>query len=172
MLVVFTYGKLCAGDGPGNGLRDVADQIRREHKDQTVITRGWDDDDGIEQTIRNHRGPVTLIGHSFGGCRSVELATRTGRSIDHLIILDPVPCDDWAIRHGGKYFQIPATVRDAVCYYRPAGFWPISYPINNPKSAGANRMRDLGHAEFCANPEVRSTILGAVAADKSVAMAE
>src|SRR5438552_12271382 len=49
LLLVFTFGKGCPGDGPGNGLREIADAIRSQYPGQEVITRGCDDEDGIEQ---------------------------------------------------------------------------------------------------------------------------
>src|SRR5947208_1521488 len=47
LLVVMSYGFGCAGSGWGNGLRDVAEEIRRRHPEQQVITRGWNDNDDI-----------------------------------------------------------------------------------------------------------------------------
>src|SRR6478672_1920540 len=41
LLVVMSYGFGCSGSGWGNGLRDIADEIRRRHPEQKVITRGW-----------------------------------------------------------------------------------------------------------------------------------
>src|SRR5260221_4006959 len=79
LLVVMSYGFGCSGSGPGNGLRDVAETIRRQYPTDRVITRAWNDDDDIARTIQNHPGPVALIGHSFGGSKSVEFATRVGR---------------------------------------------------------------------------------------------
>jgi pimeloyl-ACP methyl ester carboxylesterase len=160
-----SYGFGCSGSGPGNGLRDVAETIRRQYPTDRVITRAWNDDDDISRTIQNYPGPVALIGHSFGGSKSVELAARVGRPIDWIVLLDPVPCDDWAFRHSGKYFEIPAGVRNAVCFYRPAGAWPISYPIVNPATPSANRQRNLGHADFGESAEVRDYILGFCAAE-------
>ena len=160
LLLVFTYGKGCPGDGPGNGLRDIADTIRSQYPGQEVITRGCDDEDGIEQTLQNHRGPVAMVGHSFGGCRSLEMAARLRRSVDWLILLDPVPYNDWAFRHAGLYFQLPANIGKAVCFYRPAWVFPISYPILNPQSPSDNRLRRWGHNAFCSDAEVRQCILG------------
>ena len=159
LLVVMTYGFGCSGSGWGNGLRDVADEIHRRHPEQQIITRGWNDDDDIELTVRNHAGPVALIGHSFGGSKSVEITAHAGRSVDWLVLLDPVPSDDWGVRHSGKYFEIPATVRNAACFVRPSGAWPISYPIVNPVTPTDNRIRPLGHSAFCADPEVRDYVL-------------
>src|SRR5689334_15653172 len=53
LLVVMSYGFGCSGSGWGNGLRDLADEIRRRHPEQQVITRGWNDDDEIALTVRN-----------------------------------------------------------------------------------------------------------------------
>src|SRR5947209_13222268 len=86
VLVVMTYGFLCEGDGHGNGLRDVAEAIRRRHPSAQVITRGWNDADGVAATVAAHRGPVVLVGHSFGGCRTVELAARVDRPIDAMVL--------------------------------------------------------------------------------------
>jgi pimeloyl-ACP methyl ester carboxylesterase len=167
LLLVFTYGKGCPGDGPGNGLRDIADTIRSQYPDQEVITRGCDDEDGIEQTLQDHRGPIAMVGHSFGGCRSLEMAARLRRSVDCLILLDPVPCNDWAFRHAGLYFQLPANIAKAVCYYRPAWFFPISYPILNPLTPSDNRLRQWGHNAFCSDAEVRQCILGMCAEEQA-----
>jgi pimeloyl-ACP methyl ester carboxylesterase len=159
LLVVMTYGFGCPGSGWGNGLRDVATEIRRRHPEQQVITRGWNDNDDIELTIRNHAGPVALVGHSFGGSKSVEMTTQVGRLVDWLVLLDPVPAGDWAVRHPGKYFQIPASVRNAACFARSGGGWPVSYPILNPITPSDNRMRSMGHSAFCADAEVRDYLL-------------
>jgi pimeloyl-ACP methyl ester carboxylesterase len=160
LLVVITYGCGCSAEGDGNGLRKLAEGIRKLHPNERVITRGWDDADGIVQTVENHPGPVALLGHSFGGCRSVELASKLHRAVDWLILLDPVPCDDWGLRHAGKYFKIPACVTNAVCFYRPAGFFPVSYPIVDPNQADENRLRDWSHNEFCKDSEVHQFVLG------------
>jgi pimeloyl-ACP methyl ester carboxylesterase len=167
LLLVFTYGKGCPGDGPGNGLRDVADAIRVQYPGQQVITRGCDDEDGIEKALQNHRGPIAMVGHSFGGCRSLEMAARLRRSVDWLILLDPVPYNDWAFRHAGLYFQIPANIAKAVCFYRPAWVFPISYPIQNPLSPSDNRLRRWGHNAFCSDAEVRQCILGLCAEEQA-----
>lgn len=159
LLVVMTYGFGCAGTGPGNGLRDVANEIRRLHPEQQVITRGWNDDDNIELTVRNHAGPVALIGHSFGGSKSVEITAHAGRPVDWLVLLDPVPSDDWGMRHSGKYFEIPPSVQNAACFVRSSGGWPISYPIVNPITPADNRLRDIGHSAICADSEVRDYVL-------------
>jgi pimeloyl-ACP methyl ester carboxylesterase len=159
LLVVMTYGFGCSGSGWGNGLRDVADEIRRRHPEQQVITRGWNDNDDIEATIQRHAGPVALIGHSFGGSSVVEIAARVGRPIDWLVLLDPVPPGDWAVRHSGAYFELPAGVRNAACFRRSGGGWPVSYPIVNPRTPADNRVRGLGHSAFCADPEVREYVL-------------
>jgi len=167
VLVVITYGNGCSADGPGNGLRDLADILRQAFSSSLVqvITRTFDQqDDLIEQKVQNHRGPVMLIGHSYGGWRSFEIASRVSRAIDFLILLDPVPHNDWMIRHPGKYFRLPASVRNGICYYRPDGGWPTSYPIVNPKNWTDNRPRDLSHNEFCQNSEIRRYILAACAA--------
>jgi pimeloyl-ACP methyl ester carboxylesterase len=159
LLVVMSYGFGCAGSGAGNGLRAVADEIRKRHPEQQVITRGWNDNDAIEETIRNHAGPVALIGHSFGGSQSVEMAAHAGRPIDWLVLLDPVPSDDWAIRHFGKYFELPPGVLNAACFLRSGGGWPVSYPITNPLTPSDNRPRSMGHSAFCADAEVREYVL-------------
>jgi len=159
LLVVITYGNGWSAASSGNGLRTVAEMIRRQFPNEQVITRGCNDHDHIRQLIENHHGPVALVGHSFGGCRSVEIAASLRRSIDWMILLDPVPCDDWAFPHPGKYFQLPATVLHATCFYRGAGMFPISYPIAHPTASMENRLRPLGHGEFCENTEVRNCIL-------------
>ncbi|HEY7115064.1 MAG TPA: hypothetical protein VH475_00675 [Tepidisphaeraceae bacterium] len=158
LLVVITYGKGWSAQGWGDGLRDVAAAIRERYPNRQVITRAWDDHDGIDRTIESHPGPVALVGHSFGGCRSVEIANRVRHPIDWMVLLDPVPCDDWFFRHPGKYFRVPTGVHQAVCYYHPSAIFPVSYSIANPSSAFENRPRDLGHGEFCHNDEVRQHI--------------
>jgi pimeloyl-ACP methyl ester carboxylesterase len=159
LLVVMTYGFGCSGSGWGNGLRDIADEIHRRHPEQRVITRSWNDNDDIELTIRNHPGPVALVGHSFGGAKSLEITAQAGRTVDWLVLLDPVPCDDWAVRHGGKYFEIPSCIRNAACFHRAGGGWPVSYAIVNPITPADNRVRSMGHSAFCADPEVRDYLL-------------
>jgi pimeloyl-ACP methyl ester carboxylesterase len=159
LLVVFTYGNWCSADGWGYGLRDVSDAIREQFPKQRVITRVWDDADHIDQTIEQHHGPVAMIGHSFGGSRSIEIAAKLHRQVDWLILLDPVPADDWAIRRAGQYFNVPATVHGAICYYRAPGLWPLSYSILNPAISTDNRLRDWGHFAFCDADEVRRCIL-------------
>jgi pimeloyl-ACP methyl ester carboxylesterase len=158
VLVVMTYGFGCDGDGHGNGLRDVAEAIRRRHPNARVITRAWNDIDGITATVLRHRGPVVLVGHSFGGCRSVELAAAAKRPIDALVLLDPVPCDDWGFRKPGKYFQTPANVAKSFCFHRPAGGWPTSYPIVTP--GAENHEFRIGHSAFGYNDQVRACITG------------
>jgi pimeloyl-ACP methyl ester carboxylesterase len=159
LLVVFTYGFGCSASGRGNGLRDAAEAVHARYPDAQVITRAWNDEDGIEHVINMHRGPVVLVGHSFGGCRSFEIASTVARPINCLILLDPVPTEGGLFRHDGKYFDLPSKVINAVCYYRAPGFFPISYPLVHPRTASDNRLRDLGHSEFCENAEVRQCIV-------------
>lgn len=161
LLVVFTYGNLQPGTGWGNGLRDMADELRRRYPAARVITRGCFDHDGIARTLESHAGPIVLIGHSFGGGKSIELCSHLHRNVDWLLLLDPVPTNDWAIRHDGKYFTIPPTVHHALCFYRPEGIWPLSYPMLNPNSPGDNHLRRIDHSAFCRDPEVRHYLLQA-----------
>jgi pimeloyl-ACP methyl ester carboxylesterase len=168
VLVVMTYGYGCSGPGPGNGLRALAEVIRSRYPGQHVITRSWNDDDDILLTVEKFPGRIVLIGHSFGGCRSIELAEQLHRPVDSLILLDPVPCHDWAFRHAGKYFTVPAQVKSSVCYYRPASIFPVSYPILNPSAPGDNRQRRIGHAALCRDPEVQKCILDACASVGSI----
>jgi pimeloyl-ACP methyl ester carboxylesterase len=167
LLVVFTYGFGCSATSRGNGLRDAAEAVHSQYPSAQVITRAWNEDDGIISTIESHRGPVILIGHSFGGCRTFEIAAALRRPVDALIALDPVPVDGGLIRHDELYFEVSANVRSAVCFYRPRGFFPISYRILHPPSGDVNRLRDLGHSEFCENAEVRQSILGICAREQS-----
>ena len=134
--------------------------LRKKYPSNRVITRGWDDDDNIARTIEAHRGPVALIGHSFGGCRMIELTEHLRRKIEYLIVLDPVPCDSWAFPKGG--FRLPPQALTAICFYRPAGFFPFSCPLLAAPPE-TNRMRHLGHSEFCSNTEVHRCILDACA---------
>lgn len=161
LLVVFTYGFGCSASGRGNGLRDAAEAVHARFPDAQVITRAWNDEDGIETQINTHRGPVVLVGHSFGGCKSFEIASSVQRPINCLILLDPVPTDHSIFRHEGKYFDLPSKVLNAVCYYRAPGFFPISYPILHPRTGSDNRLRDLGHSAFCEDAEVRQCIVEA-----------
>ena len=159
LLVVMTFGFGCDGHGPGNGLQELAGMIRARHPEQQVITRAWNDDDGIAQTIARHPGPVALIGHSFGGSQSVDLAAAVKRPVQWLMLLDPVPCKDWAFRHDGMYFKIPANVQHAICFHRPFGGWPTSYGIVNSTDPSVNRVRRMGHSDFGGNDEVRQQVL-------------
>ncbi len=167
LLVVFTYGFGCSASGRGNGLRDAAEAVHTRYPDAQVVTRAWNDEDGIEHIINTHRGPVVLVGHSFGGCRSYEIASHVGRAINALILLDPVPTDRSLFRHDGKYFDLPSKVLSAVCYYRAPGFFPLSYPLLHPRTASDNRLRDLGHSEFCEDAEVRQYIVEACGREES-----
>lgn len=159
LLVVFTYGFGCSASGRGNGLRETAEAVHARYPDVHVITRAWNDEDGIEHKINMHRGPVVLVGHSFGGCKSFEIASHVRRAINSLILLDPVPIGDGFFRQEGKYFDLPSNVRGAVCYYRAPGFWPISYPLVHPLTGSDNRLRDLGHSAFCEDGEIRRCIV-------------
>jgi pimeloyl-ACP methyl ester carboxylesterase len=159
LLVVISFGFGCSGTGSGNGLQELGAAIRQAHPDFKVITRGWNDNDDVERTIAEHRGPVAMVGHSFGGSQSLDFAARAGRAVEWVVLLDPVPTHDWAFRHDGKYFEVPASVGRAICFYRPPGIWPLSYPIVNPQTPSDNRMRELGHAEIPATAEVRKCVL-------------
>jgi pimeloyl-ACP methyl ester carboxylesterase len=159
LLVVMTFGFGCDGQGPGNGLQELASMIRARHPEQRVITRAWNDHDDIAATIARHAGPVALIGHSFGGSQSVDLAAAIKRPVQWLMLLDPVPCNDWAFRHDGKYFEIPSNVQHAVCFHRPSGGWPTSYGIVNWPDPTADHVRRMGHSDFGANDEVRRQVL-------------
>lgn len=158
-LVVFTYGHGNPGSGSGQGLRDVADEIRRRDPASHVITRGCDDDDSIASIVNNYRGPVVLIGHSYGGDETVKLARRVHRSIEGVVLLDPVARGAWGFPPGGQHFRIPESVQRAICFYRPGSDWPVSYPIINPTVSYENRPRRIGHNAFCSNSEVRRCIL-------------
>jgi len=165
VLVVITYGAFCTADGPGNGLRDLADAIRQKFPaaHMQVITRTYAKDDSIEQKVQNHRGPVVLVGHSFGGWRSFEIARRVTRTIDFLILLDPVPYNAWTAGKPSEYFRLPPTVRNGICYHRPDSAWSATYSITNPKNPTDNRPRDISHSAFCASPEVHRYVMAACA---------
>ncbi|HSI33434.1 MAG: alpha/beta fold hydrolase [Phycisphaerae bacterium] len=162
-LVVFNYGAGCSATSAGNGLRDVADAIKKRfaHNMVNVITRAWNDDDGIEQIVQNHRGPVVLIGHSFGGWKTLDLASRVTRKVDSMILLDPVPLPFHTalMSKDGSHFKQPTNVVNSVCFYRPGGVFPTAYPIANASMVGDNRPRDIGHSDFCSNAEVAQHIL-------------
>ncbi len=170
-LVVISYGNGSPADSSGHGLRDIADEIRRRYPGQEVITRGWDDEDSILLTLQRHRGPIMLVGHSYGGSRSVELASRLGRTVDCLILLDPVVQGHFGFAPPGRFFQIPDSVNHAICYYRPLGGWPASFPILNPRHATDNRPRNIEHNEFCSSAEVRRSILDWVGANAASGVA-
>ncbi len=159
LLVVFTYGFGCSADGRGNGLRDMAENVQRTYPNERVVTRGWNDDDDIVNTINNHRGPVMLIGHSFGGCASVDISTQVKRPVDRVVLLDPVPYFTWAIHHSGPNFELPTSVRSAICYYRESGFMQLGHPLANPSPGFENRQREWGHNTFCVSGEVQQSIL-------------
>lgn len=164
-LVVFTYGNGCPGTGSGNGLREVAEEIRGR-LDCRVITRGCDDRDDIVGTIRKHAGPVILVGHSFGGGDSVKLAGELHRPVDGLVLLDPVARGNWGFSPGGQHFRVPESVKRAFCYYRPGASWPASFPIVNPAPGFENHPRRMGHNDFCSDGEVRRCILAMAAGAK------
>lgn len=164
-LVVFTYGNGCPGTGSGNGLREVAEEIRGR-LDCQVITRGCDDRDDIVGTIQKHAGPVILVGHSFGGGDSVKLAGELHRPVDGLVLLDPVARGNWGFSPGGKHFTVPESVKRAFCYYRPGASWPASFPIINPAAAFENHPKRIGHNDFCSDGEVRRCILALAAGAK------
>ncbi|HYE18326.1 MAG TPA: alpha/beta fold hydrolase [Tepidisphaeraceae bacterium] len=162
-LVVFNYGAGCSSTSWGNGLRDVANAIKQRFASNmvNVITRAWNDNDGIEQIVQNHRGPVVLIGHSFGGWKTLDLASKLTRKVDSMILLDPVPLPFHTalMSKDGSHFKQPTNVVNSVCFYRPGGVFPTAYPIANASMVGDNRPRDIGHSDFCSSPEVAQHIL-------------
>ncbi len=72
ILIVMTYGYGCSATGPGNGLRSLAQVIRKRYPNEHVITRSWSDTDDIAETVEKFPGRVVLIGHS-AMCRDPEV---------------------------------------------------------------------------------------------------
>ncbi len=103
----------------------------------------YTDDVALAIQTNQPTGPVTLAGHSFGGCRAVQTACaleKLGRAVDHLVLFDPVEITAWD-RPNTAGFVLPGNVLEAVCFYRGAKEAPYSGRITSgPHSTTCSRL--------------------------------
>ena len=161
--------ELCIGllesrDGPYLGLRDLVEtQVRPRHPGITANYHSYHDY-VVSSINRTHgpggagRRPLILLGHSYGASALVRAAERIPSiTIDHLILLDPVPRWLWG-QFQWSCWHLPRNVKAATCIYNP---W--SLPKSSPIRGGFEQFRNIEvsplHASIPGDPEVQGYIL-------------
>ena len=105
---------------------------------QVVIYRYTDDVAGMIQA-NYPNGPLTIAGHSFGGCKAVLASAQLQRVVDHLILFDPVDFNGVAYSVPNTVgFKLSPNVAEAICFYRGATEAPFSGMIT-----GGNNYRNI-----------------------------
>lgn len=101
---------------------------------EVVFYRYTDDTYSLIKAKYPH-GPLVIAGHSFGGCRAVQVAAQFNgeRTVDSLFLFDPVEITAWD-KPNTKGFALTPNVADAVCFPRNAkeAPWPGSI-VSGPK---------------------------------------
>jgi len=162
---------LCIGflesrDGPMLGLRQMVQcQVLPQFSRVTVQYHSWRDDLCGALTRQAATtppgGPLILLGHSYGASALVRAARRVaGISIDHLILLDPVPRWLWGQFQWFSY-KLPANVRRATCLYNPWSL-PKSSPIRNAGTPYRNVRVPPLHASIPGDSAVQEQILAII----------
>lgn len=99
----------------------------------TVLSGRWDHDEytNILKAGLTPSDSLTLVGHSFGGRKAVNVAMQFNDDLLHhttnLVLIDPV---DWDHNSGPNLgFTLTANVKKAWAFYRGATATPWSGPI-------------------------------------------
>lgn len=151
VVVIFFSGLNGSDKG---GLLDIQRDVEKHLPDDTVTRMYWDDgyadpDSKLGKMILAENKELVFVGHSFGGCKAVDLAAayeKRGKKIKKVILLDPVP-----ITHIGLLnfidFTLPNNVQKATCFKRNAIIPPYSCAILNKGPQYENiTIRSTGHS--------------------------
>lgn len=133
------------GKAPTAG-RELAKMFADKYPSANVKHLSWLDDVNVEELKRE--GPITLIGHSFGGSHCVKIARqmeKAGIPVERMLLLDPVPTDFHG-RWKESKIDIPGNVKQCTCIARMLRLYPRS------KKAKGNNVDNgtkwLGHDLF------------------------
>jgi pimeloyl-ACP methyl ester carboxylesterase len=164
MHLLLCIGFLESRDGPFLGLRDfVGAQLLPRHPAAAVDYFHWRDDvsAALRAAAATGKKPLILLGHSYGGSALVRAAAKTPDvSIDHLILLDPVPRWLWGQFQLTSY-RLSPNIKAATCLYNP---W--SLPKSSPIRGGIARFQNIHvsplHASIPGDPAVQSQVLAII----------
>jgi pimeloyl-ACP methyl ester carboxylesterase len=121
---------------------------RRTHKDNEDLTAV-------------HDGKLMLVGHSFGGDACIRwIENAPDRTIDVLLLLDPVPDDSHMLRRWNPFyhFSMPMNVKQGICYSAPGPSYPLSKTIRADRPGLENYNLSEGHGAFFANATIEKAI--------------
>lgn len=158
--------QLCIGwlerrEGLMLGLRELVQrEILATWPDATVGYASYKDDVAAELGRRASEGarPMVLVGHSYGGAALVRAARLLPTvTVDHLILLDPVPRWAWGQVQWDAWW-LTANVRAATCIYNPRCL-PWSVPIVGGCERFDNVRVNAGHSKIPADPAVQAQIV-------------
>ena len=130
-----------------------------QYSDVVFVPAAWNDPHFDLDTITTPR--LMLVGHSFGGYTSLGWAQGIRRSIDKMLLLDPVdPKGYWT---WFPPFDVPTTVASADCYVRFGPFLgPISRPIRANRAGLANHDVWVAHQDFYRDSGIIAQIEAAI----------
>jgi len=153
-LLLITFGLGQSRYGAGNGLCQIGEKLKSPH--WSVIFQQYDD--SAEELISQFNpNKLVLVGHSFGGDKSVKLASNLRRNVDYMMLLDPVPQNGLGWFNFSD-FRVSGNVLLTDCYYRNAFWPPWSCKVRYCENACNNYKRSWGHNEFCQNAEIEQKL--------------
>ena len=139
------------GRAPREG-KALAERLAKKHARANLTWHSWWDTIDPEPLLGP--SPLILIGHSFGGSACLTLArqlARRGKTVDELLLLDPVPTSLKERWSSGKV-EVPENVKATRCIARTLRLYPRS-----KKARGANvknETRWIGHDKFMSSREI------------------
>src|SRR5574340_592318 len=158
-IVLTTFGFTA---GRGEHDPDFVDFIASIPGTQPAFASYKDNPDDFLSRLPDNQG-IILIGHSFGGNRSYQTALdlyRDGRSVDQLILLDPVHY------FSGDDYMIPSNVGHADCWTNPNGKQDLldnllihhPHKIGNESDLYINHTCTDGHGDFLHDTDIMDAI--------------
>lgn len=117
------------------GLMDYIQQYytSRLPKGTPFFTSRWDNDVATEINQRYPSGDLGIFGHSFGGCKALEVATLLGPSrVRKTVVFDPVDYHNPDVPNTKGFTPPPSG--SVTCYYRGATSAPWSGCLTIPAS--------------------------------------
>lgn len=139
------------GRAPRDGKK-LAERLARTYPRANLTWHSWWDT--IESQKLRDASPLILIGHSFGGAACLRLAKdleKIGKSVDELLLLDPVPTD-FKSRWRRMKLDVPPNVKLTRCIARTVRIYPRSKKARGTQVS--NETRWIGHDKFMSNRDI------------------
>jgi pimeloyl-ACP methyl ester carboxylesterase len=161
MHIHLCIGWLESRDGTFLGLRDfIHAQVLPRFPGTTTCFDSWRDPVARHVAAHARAGePLIFLGHSYGASALFRAARQlAGVSIDHFIMLDPVPRWLWG-QFQWSCYHLPGNVRAATCLYNPISL-PKSSPIRASRGGGFRNITvSPWHASIPGDSDVQVHIL-------------